>query len=442
MQFVLETVHAFWRLTEEMAPYLWLGFLSAVALRIFISDAWVRRHLGQRGWRQTVKAAVLGVPLPLCSCGVIPVAASLRRQGGSAGAVTSFTASTPQTGVDSIFATAALLNWPFAAVRVVVSFVSGVLAGTLVDRFASGKDTTSAEDSAAPASAGACCKSAPEAQPSPVAARSAAAVGAPLPSSCCGSEKTDATVAVAESSSCCGGETAGDEIAEEVCGCASDAGQAPASASSCCAGSKETKASPNAETACCSSEGAAEERPSLGSRVREALRFGLLVLPADIGKALLFGLVLAALLTVLLPSDLAEGTWTTGLLAYLATTIVAVPLYVCATGSIPMAYALIHAGFSPGAALVFLIAGPATNTATVSALWQMIGGRAVFIYLATLIGVAWLSGFVFDQMGSVLEIGHLHGHEESAAWWKTFSAVTLLALFALAYLKPQRWFAR
>jgi uncharacterized membrane protein YraQ (UPF0718 family) len=203
MDMLRQFLNDFWFLSEEMAPYLLLGFLIAAILRIVVDEAFVRRHLGQKGWRQTVKAAVLGVPLPLCSCGVIPVAASLRRQGGSAGAVTSFTASTPQTGVDSIFATAALLNWPFALIRVLVAFVNGVLAGTLVDRFAD-REISAASTPKSDKSAG-CCASAETSGTSSAALTFSAAPAAftfsaaptpiqaeaPVAASCCGTAKTD-----------------------------------------------------------------------------------------------------------------------------------------------------------------------------------------------------------------------------------------------------------
>jgi len=211
---------------------------------------------------------------------------------------------------------------------------------------------------------------------------------------------------------------------ESVCGCSGE--NEPAirndpEAACCCGGNSESKSGRDAPFA---------------ARVRDGMRFGLVTLPADIGKALLFGLFLAALLGVFLPSNLTESTWTQGALAYLATTLVAIPLYVCSTGSIPMAYALIHAGFSPGAALVFLIAGPATNTATVSALWKMIGGRAVLIYLGTLVFIAWASGFLLDQFGGNLEFRVAHAHEAATAWWKTTSAIALYALLTAAFWQP------
>jgi uncharacterized protein len=383
MQILGRVLQEFWRLSAEMAPYLLVGFLAAALLRAFIDDTFVRRHLGARGWRQTLKAAVIGVPLPLCSCGVIPIAASLRRQGGSAGAVTSFSASTPQTGVDSILATAALLNWPFAFLRVGIAFLNGIVAGTLVDRFGGH---------------------------SPMPTEAAGA---------CGGQKKEAPGRVSP-------ETA------------------PAAARSCCG----TPAPPPSSPSCCGGD-AAEAAPATtpsalpatrGARLREGIVFGFVTLPSDIGKALLIGLLLAGAVAAFLGEhSLHTSAWTSGPIAYLATTLVAIPLYVCSTGAIPMAYALIVAGFSPGAALVFLIAGPATNTATVSALWRIIGARSVAIYLGSIITLAWAGGYILDEVGGQMTFrgGHIH-HAAETAGWKTLSAVAFYALLAWAFRQSWR----
>lgn len=350
MHQIVLILKSFWELSVEMAPYLLLGFATAALLRMFISEETVKRHLGARGSRQTLKAALIGVPLPLCSCGVIPVAASIRKQGGSAGAVTSFTASTPQTGVDSIFATAALLNWPFALIRVVVAFVSGVVAGTLVDRFAN----ESAEQKNGKSS---------------------------------------------------------ENHHHEDCHHHHDESD---SSSGCC--HQKVKS------------GEGESNPSKKNTILEGLKFGLIDLPADIAKALLLGLLIAALISEFLPPELIEGIGSDGILAYIAVTAVAIPLYVCSTGSIPMAYALIASGFSPGSALIFLIAGPATNTATISALWKLIGRRAVIIYLTVLIATGWICGWALDQTGMEMA---LSGHHHDSGFAKTFGTISACLLFLI-----------
>lgn len=133
MSFILTILREIWLVTVTMAPYLLFGFLMAGILSEFISKDFVRKHLGGRSWVQSVKAALVGVPMPICSCGVIPLAASLREHGASRGATASFLASTPQTGVDSLMVTYALLGLPFAIFRAVVAFLSGIICGTAVE---------------------------------------------------------------------------------------------------------------------------------------------------------------------------------------------------------------------------------------------------------------------------------------------------------------------
>ncbi len=124
-----------WETLVEMSPFLLFGFLVAGILYVFIRPELVERHLGGRGILQVVKASLLGVPLPLCSCGVIPVSASLRRHGAGRGATTSFLISTPQTGVDSIMVTLSLLGPVFAIFRPLFAFVSGIFGGAVVNAF-------------------------------------------------------------------------------------------------------------------------------------------------------------------------------------------------------------------------------------------------------------------------------------------------------------------
>ena len=144
MDIALDILVASWSVLAEMSPYLLFGFFVAGVLSVFISADWVEHHLGGRGLGQVFKASLFGVPLPLCSCGVLPVAASLRRQGASRGATTAFMLSTPQTGVDSIAVTYGLLGPFVAVVRPLAAFVTGLVGGTMVHGLAEG-DTHEAE---------------------------------------------------------------------------------------------------------------------------------------------------------------------------------------------------------------------------------------------------------------------------------------------------------
>jgi len=339
-----------WNLVAEMAPYLLFGFAAAGLLHLLIRPEWVRHLLGKPGIGGVARASLVGVPMPLCSCSVIPVAASLRRSGAGKGATASFLSSTPQTGVDSILATYALLGGLFTAVRVGVAFVCGWVTGLLVDLFASKKNR--------------------------------------------GAEAAEAD---ADSQGSCRHQDGDDGDATD----------------------------PEAEP----------------RSLKGAVRYGLVTLPADLANALIAGLLLAGLITTLLPQDLFTGNLSGGWLAFLLATVISLPLYVCATGSIPMAYALMAAGLSPGAALVFLIVGPATNTATVVTVWKMLGRSATLTYLASLIVISWLAGWIFNAALNRELVDDGKGAHEGMgelALWQHASGIALLALLALAIWLTRR----
>ncbi len=324
---------AAWHVTAQMAPYLLLGFLVAGLLSVFVSARWLERHLGGRGMGPVWKASLLGVPLPLCSCGVIPVAASLRRHGASRAATSAFLLSTPQTGVDSIAVTGAMLGPYFAVFRPLIALVTGVVGGGAVQVF------TAREPSTPPAAAAA----------------------------------------------------------------------TPASAA---------------------------------GRVGAALRYGFETLPRDIGRALSLGILLAALITVLIPAGSLAHVLGGGVWPVLVMMVVGVPLYVCATGSVPLAAGFIHAGVSPGAALAFLVAGPATNAATLTTLMRVLGRRTTAIYLATVAVSAFGGGLLLNAWMPASRL-HLagfalaHDHAAGVTVFSQVCAGVLLAVLAWAY-RPRR----
>ena len=125
---------ALWTILLDLSPALLAGLLLAGVLRVYFPDGLVRAHLSQATLGSAIRAALIGVPMPLCSCGVVPTAIGLRNQGASRGATTSFLISTPQTGVDSVLVSAAFLGWPFALFKVVAAFATGVAGGWLVNR--------------------------------------------------------------------------------------------------------------------------------------------------------------------------------------------------------------------------------------------------------------------------------------------------------------------
>ncbi len=338
MNTFLNILEQMWLVTAEMSPYLLLGFAVAGVLSVLISPKWVERHLGGRGWWPSIKAAAFGVPLPLCSCGVIPVSASLRKHGASRGATSSFLLATPQTGIDSIMASWALLGPVFAIVRPLVAMISGIIGGGLIDLIA-GNDPSPAPDAM----------------------------------------DTD------------------DDCHRET-----------------------------------------SERPTFLQRVRQVLRYAFLTLPADIAWSLTIGIALAGLITVLVDPGTFKPLLGGGIVAMLLMMIIGTPLYVCSTGSIPMAIGFMHMGASPGAALAFLIAGPATNAATIAVTWKLLGKKTAVIYLLTVAVTAVMAGLGFDFLfadaaSAMIPGAHEHG-TGSIGLIQHISGKILIAMLVISVL--------
>jgi len=357
-------------MAAKMAPYLLFGFAVAGLLHVSMRKEFVHRWLGKPGLRSVFKASILGVPMPLCSCSVIPVAVSLRKSGASKGATASFLSSTPQTGVDSIFVTHALLGGLFTAVRVLVAFTCGVVMGYLIELFCKANTPVVPEALSSDMSQSNC--------PDPINSLTALnAIDSRVPPSPIISELNSMD--------------------------------------------------------CCASQPAPKRGPI------EALRYSFVTLPANLATALVIGLLLAGLITTLLPIDLLSGSLSSGPLAFLLATAISLPLYVCATASIPMAYALLAAGLSPGAALVFLIAGPATNTTTIAVVWKMLGRRATAIYLVSLLLISWLAGWLFNTALSVEAnegIAQHHGGLHSSLW-QNASGLIMIGLLIFSAWKSR-----
>jgi uncharacterized membrane protein YraQ (UPF0718 family)/copper chaperone CopZ len=340
----LDILRASWLVLGEMAPYLLFGFLMAGFLSVIFSPAWIERHLGRRGFGPVLKAACLGIPLPLCSCGVIPVAASIRRHGASRGATLSFLLSTPQTGVDSIAVTWALLGPILAVYRPIVALVTGLFGGGLEQIFGKKEETSLDLTAKRPACTDECC---------------------------------------------------------------ADRGRRPI--------------------------------------FRRALHYGFLTLPRDIGGALLIGVLVAGVITALAPVNAWQDYLGEGLGSIVLAMALGIPIYVCASASVPIAAGLIHLGASPGAALAFLIAGPATNAATLSTIWKVLGKRSAVLFLLTIALSAVAAGWILDHgipgvENSLPASVHqtIHGHAEGLSWPLNIGAVTLLAVITVAYFSTAR----
>ncbi len=280
-----------WLVTMEMAPSLLLGLAIAGLLHLVVRKGSIGRTLGRPGAASCLKAALIGVPLPLCSCGVIPAALSLRRDGASRGATTSFLISTPETGVDSVLVTMGMLGWPVALVKVIAAFLAGLTGGVIVDAL-------------------------PEKGPARLEAG---------PDASCGTVRRGAPARFWDHA------------------------------------------------------------------------FGTIF--RDIYGWLAAGLVISALISVFVPPDsLAGASWLRGPAGMLAALAVGMPMYVCSTASVPIAAGLVHAGFPVGAAIVFLMAGPATNIATLGAVRKTLGHSVFMVYLGTIVGFSLLAGAVLDSL--------------------------------------------
>lgn len=315
-------------LVNEMSPYLLLGFLFAGILRVIFPRQVITRYMGQNNFRSVFNASMLGVPMPLCSCGVLPAGVGFYRNGASRGPTISFLISTPQTGVDSILATYSLLGLPLAVIRPVVALFTGLFGGILgnaVERNGGeGKDRESGKEEHYERSA------------------------------------------------------------------------------------------------------------------RELFRYGFVELVQDISKWLILGMLVAALLAVLIPGDFFTSTISSEYLAMLLMIVASVPLYICATGSIPIAAVLMMKGLAPGAALVLLMAGPATNIATMAVIGNTLGKKSLWAYLGSIIGGALFFGILINEFlprewftGAMPSL--MHEHEHGTGWFKWTASALLVLLILNGY---------
>ena len=315
-----------WSLTLAMSPYLLLGFTIAGVLKVLIPEEFLVKHLSGKSISSVFKAALIGVPLPLCSCGVIPVTAHLKKSGAGRGAILSFLTSTPTTGVDSILATVSLLGWPFALLRTAASFFIGILSGVAANIFTKQEPKPKIE------------------------------------------------------------------------------GHVHDGTKSCCMPPKK--------------------------KFINIFKYAYLELIDDVGKWIVIGLVVGGLISYFIPATLVGRYLGNPLISYSFMLLLGIPMYVCSTGSIPIAASLIMKGMSPGAGLVFLIAGPATNTATISFVGGKLGSRSLFIYLASIIIGAVLFGGIVDIgfPGLGVEMMSMERMQMLPYWLKLGSSWLLLGL--------------
>lgn len=329
----------FFKLTYEMSPYLLFGFLIAGLLKVYLPARFLNRYLGRPNFRSVLNGTLFGIPLPLCSCGVIPTGVSLYQNGASRGATQSFFISTPQTGVDSVMVTWSLLGFPFALIRPVVAFITGIAGGVFTNWFDKKKG-----------------------------------------------QKTD-HAGIADS-----------------------------------------------------------DYAGLGAvdKLKAMLRYAFVDFVADIAKWLVIGLLLAALISVVVPDGFFAENLSNPWLAMLFMLAVSLPVYACSTGSVPVAAVLLMKGINPGAILVFLMAGPATNVATMTVIANTIGRRFLIIYLLTIIAGALFFGFIIDSFlpASWFMIAEsVHGQIHFIPEW-FYALSTLLIGGLLLFSLGKKWWNR
>jgi uncharacterized membrane protein YraQ (UPF0718 family) len=356
-------LEALWQLSIAMAPYILFGLAFAGILHELVPDSIVTKHLGKESISSVIKSTIFGIPLPVCSCGVIPLATSIKKSGASKGATLSFLISTPITGVDSIMATYGMFGWIFTLYRAVTSMIIAMIAGILTNIF--DKETGIEEPKI----------------------------------------KKPAFSAVTP--------------------------QQTASFSMKISNKEESWETGTGN--CCSSENSSKT-----FSFTAAMKYAFVTLLGDIAKPLFWGLLLGALITVAIPDNLSDVLKEYSWLSYIIVILIAVPMYVCATASLPIAAGLMLSGVSAGAAFVFLSAGPATNTVTIGVVKKMLGTRSLAIYLGSIIIGSIVFGlgldFIFDA-SNIDPASLIHMHEESNIL-STVSAVILWVLILLYIVKP------
>ena len=361
-----------------------MGFLLAGIMHAFVPGNFYHKYLSRQSFRSVLNAALLGIPIPLCSCGVIPTAMSLRKEGASPGAVTSFLIATPQTGVDSIIATFSLMGLPFAIARPLAALLIAILGGSIVDKFCKKNEHHTCH-----------CHSHAETAPK-----------------------------------------------EPTCHCHSHAETAPKEPTCHCHSHAET--APEHHTCHChTSEASASKHTGFAGKMLQALRYAYVDMIQDIGKWLVIGLLIAGLITTLVPAEffsLFQGNTMASMLLVL---LLSIPMYLCATGSIPIAVALILKGLTPGAALVLLMAGPACNFASILVVRKVMGNRILATYLLSLVLGSIAMGCTVDWLqfaGYINFIDQLRIQDaccmEQTSWLAWASTILLGILLVNALVLP------
>lgn len=342
MELAILLANNFLVLLDAMSIYILIGLLIAGFLKQIIPDDFVVKHLGKGSISSVLKATLFGIPLPVCSCSVVPLAQGLRKEGASKGAVQSFLISSPITGVDSILATFSFFGLFFTIFRVMTSLIIAIIVG-LIQNFIEKDDSLLKEDS---------------------------------------------------SFSSCGCSSSCDDIKEE------------------------------------------KKRFS----IKKVFSYAYVTLFIDMAKPLLIGLLFGAIFTTFAPKEYTSLLFENQILTYIIIILFSMPLYVCATASLPIAAALMMEGMSAGAAFIFLTAGPATSAITMSVVYKMLGKTSLIIYLSTIGILSLIFGFIFDLFFNDINILQFSLHNEEANLFSQISSFIMLFLISYHLIKP--WLRR
>ena len=350
MEIVFDFFNSLIELSNAMAIYILFGLIFAGILHELVPQSLVTKHLGNGNISSVIKATLFGIPLPVCSCGVIPLAASIKKNGASKGATLSFLISTPITGVDSIMATYGIFGFIFTLYRIISSMIIAIVAGLVINVFDKKEEKQTQKFSL----------------------------------------------------------------------------------------SKNTNTL-NSKTATFSSFSLKDEanmkKQTQKFSLLRALKYSFGTLLNDISRPLFFGLILGAIISTIIPENLSavllEHVW----ISYLIVVIIAVPMYVCATASLPIAAALMLSGVSAGAAFVFLSAGPATNIVTMGVVKKMLGSKSLYIYIASIVIGSLAFGLGLDYIFDISNINpsSLINIEENSNFFTILSSLVLWAFILKPY---------
>ncbi len=354
MDSVILLANNFLNLLNEFSIYILVGLFIAGVLKQIVPDDFILKHLGKGNISSVVKATVFGIPLPICSCSVIPLAQSLRKEGASKGAVQSFLISTPITGVDSILATFSFFGLVFTIYRVVSSIIIAICVGIFQNIFE--KEESKAKKAMF-------------------------------------SINNDNTTSCCSNSSCCDSST-----------------------------TNTTKAG--------------EKKKSFSFKA--ALKYAYVTLFKDMVKPLLVGLILGAVFTTFAPKEYTQILFDNQILTYFVIMLFAMPLYVCATASLPIAAALVMQGMSGGAAFIFLTAGPATSAITMSIVYKTLGKKSLLIYVTSIFILTFFFALGFDSFFEDLDLMMFMNHNEEDSLISNIASLIMLAMM-MYYLLPKKF---